>query len=231
MGNNLSPEINSRANLNVSTSSDEKVRFYSKDNFNGNVYVVDYGNYTVSYFADKISPDSVFSMTIPPLTTVKLFCGEMYDYGGQGAFHVTNITKNKVSVPQFPEHVQGRIKSISVIKHDANFFAASAIVDSSILGITGINNAQMGTSNLTSINPNTNQNQTPDNTISNYKIENFNNTKSTTSLDHTPKSNKSKPTFNIDSIDLSLFIYLLNLMCLMLIIVILLLIINNYLLP
>lgn len=217
MGNNLSPEIKSQAILNSNTDPEEKVRFYSKDNYEGNIYVVDFGNYTVNYFADKISPDSVFSMIIPPLTTVKLFCGEMYDYGGQGAFHVTNITKNKVSVPQFPEHVKGRVKSVSIIKHDANFFSASAIVDSSILGISGINNAQFGTSNLTSINPNSSQNIS-NNSISNYNVENFHNSNSLTNQTQNTIHEPSPTNINI-------FHYL----CFILIVILLIFIINNYL--
>lgn len=206
MGNNLSPGINTQANLNA-VGPDEKVRFYSKDNFTGNIYVVDYGNYTVSYFADKISPDSVFSMIIPPLTTVGLFCGEIYDYGGQGAFHVTNITKNKVSIPQFPEHIQGRVKSVSIIKHDANYSSASAIIDSSLLGINGLTNSQLSKSNLTSVKPNVSTSQTGqgDNTISNYKIESF---------DH---DDSSKHGF---------FITYYDIVCFLLIVIILLFLIN-----
>lgn len=94
-----------------------KVKFYSKDNFQGNVYEVAYGNYTSNMFTPKISPDNVFSMTIPPATFVKLYCGDMYDYGGKGFIHITNVTDQDMYVPVLPDILQGNVRSLSIGKH------------------------------------------------------------------------------------------------------------------
>jgi hypothetical protein len=94
-----------------------KVRFYSKDNFQGNIYEIERGNYTSNDFVPRISPDNVFSMAIPPQTYVKIYCGDIYDYGGKGFMHIENVTDQTMRVPLLPEYIEGQVKSVSIGVH------------------------------------------------------------------------------------------------------------------
>lgn len=93
-----------------------KVRLYSKENYQGNIYEIDYGNYTSSMFIKLISPDNVFSLSIPPNTSVMMFCGDIYDYGGKGSVHIVNVTNERADVPMLPLNVQGGVRSLSITK-------------------------------------------------------------------------------------------------------------------
>lgn len=95
---------------------ESKVRLYSKDNFKGNTYEIDYGNYTSAMFIKLISPDNVFSLTVPPNTSIAMFCGDMYDYGGKGSVHIINVTNERADVPMLPLHIQGNVRSLSITK-------------------------------------------------------------------------------------------------------------------
>jgi hypothetical protein len=94
-----------------------KVRLYSKDDYKGNVYEIDYGNYTSNMFIYKISPDNVFSLTVPPHTSVRMYCCDIYDYGGRGYMDITNITNERVDVPSLPQNIRGYVRSLSIIKY------------------------------------------------------------------------------------------------------------------
>lgn len=126
----------------ISNSPSELVKFYSKTDFQGNIYEIEYGNYTSTNFIDKISPDNIFSLTVPSLTTVKLFCGDIFDYGGKGAFQITNITNSTSSVPQLPDNIQGRVRSAIIVKHNDIRSVATSVVDSSISGNASDANSQ-----------------------------------------------------------------------------------------
>jgi len=94
-----------------------KVKFYSKDNFQGNIYEVETGNYTSNDFIPRISPDNVFSMKIPPQTYVKVYGGDIYDYGGRGFMYIENVTDQVMRVPILPEFIQGLVRSVSIGIH------------------------------------------------------------------------------------------------------------------
>lgn len=94
-----------------------KVRFYSKDNFRGNIYEIERGNYPSKDFVPRISPDNVFSLTIPPQTYIKIYCGDIYDYGGKGFMHIENVTDQVMHVPSLPEGIEGQVKSVSIGVH------------------------------------------------------------------------------------------------------------------
>ena len=125
MGSNTSASVNE----NVTQTVGSKVRFYSKENYGGNVYEVDYGNYNFKNFGDKLIPDSAYSMMVPPDTTVKVFAGDGFDYGGLGSFHVTNVTQEPVMIPQFPDNIKGKVKSVSISKNTNNANAKSYVID------------------------------------------------------------------------------------------------------
>lgn len=91
-----------------------KVVLFSKPDLQGNMYLMSLGNYTSTTFIKHISPDNIFSLSIPPETSVKLFCGDMYDYGGKGSTHITNVLKEPITVMRLPQHIQGMIRSVSV---------------------------------------------------------------------------------------------------------------------
>jgi hypothetical protein len=91
-----------------------KVRLYSKDNFKGNVYEIDYGNYTSRMFIRKISPDNVFSFIVPSNTSIKLYSGDMYDFGGKGTMHIVNVTNEFIKIPIMPENIRGNVRSLSI---------------------------------------------------------------------------------------------------------------------
>lgn len=95
-------------------NDNDKVILYSKPNFLGNAYAINIGDYTSTYFIPQISPDNVFSLSIPPNMSVKLFCGDIYDYGNKGFVHITNVSKDNMSVPSLPQYIAGYIRSISI---------------------------------------------------------------------------------------------------------------------
>jgi len=110
-----------------------KVRFYSKDNLQGNIYEIEPGNYTSIEFANKISPDNVFSLTIPSLTTIKLFAGDLYDYGGKGSMQVTNVSQDRIKVELLPENIRGKVRSISITSHKDSSALVASVVDTSYM--------------------------------------------------------------------------------------------------
>ena len=101
----------------VKPTSNEKVNLYSKTNFEGNVYAVGYGNYAGADFVNRISPDNVFSLTLPPYSTIKLFCGNSFDNDNIGSTQITNATRQTAKIPFLPEHLQGRIRSLVIERH------------------------------------------------------------------------------------------------------------------
>jgi len=106
---------------------ENKVRLYSKENFKGNVYEIDYGNYTSAMFIKMITPDNIFSLTIPPNTSVAMFCGDTHDYGGKGSIHIINVTNERTDVPLLPVHVRGSIRSLSITKTIDNSMRQSSL--------------------------------------------------------------------------------------------------------
>lgn len=96
----------------------EKVRIYSQSNLNGNIYELKYGNYVSDAIVPSMRPDNVHSLTIPPLTSVKLYCGDTYDYGGKGAVIYTNVTNKTVPINSLPDHITNNVRSLSIVKHD-----------------------------------------------------------------------------------------------------------------
>jgi hypothetical protein len=112
------------------------VIFYSKPDLYGTMYAVETGDYTSSRFIPQISPDNVFSLSIPANTSVKLFCGDVYDSGGKGFVHITNATNQRSAVPSLPLHIQGNVRSVSIrtnIIDDTNVRRNNNIVDAQTL--------------------------------------------------------------------------------------------------
>jgi len=93
------------------------VQLYSKSNFQGDIFEVEYGNYPSDMFIPAILPNNIFSLTIPPRTTVKLFSGDEYDFGGKGGMSVTNAGQDIMRVDNLPTNIRGQIRSISIISH------------------------------------------------------------------------------------------------------------------
>lgn len=96
------------------------VQLYSKANFGGEVFEVDYGNYPSDVFIPAILPSNVFSLTVPPRTTIKLFAGNEYNFGGKGGISITNISPDVMRVDSLPTNIRGQIRSVSVISHSIN---------------------------------------------------------------------------------------------------------------
>lgn len=96
-----------------------KVIMYSKPYLQGNAYALAAGNYTSEKFIPQISPDNVFSMSVPAKTTVKLFNGNIYDYGNKGFMHIVNTSQETIPVSTLPQNMQGSVKSVS-ISNDIN---------------------------------------------------------------------------------------------------------------
>lgn len=93
------------------------VQLYSKSNFSGEIFEVDYGNYPSDIFIPAILPSNVFSLTIPPRTTIKLFAGNEYNFGGKGGMSLTNVGPDLMRVDTLPTNIRGQIRSVSVISH------------------------------------------------------------------------------------------------------------------
>src|SRR5579872_3777967 len=69
---------------------DTKVIMYSKPYMEGEAFTIDVGNYTSLTLMPQISPNNVFSLSVPPDTAVELFCGDIYDFGGKGSLYIGN---------------------------------------------------------------------------------------------------------------------------------------------
>jgi hypothetical protein len=92
------------------------VVLFSKPNLQGNMYLISNGSYTSDGFIKYITPDNVFSMSISPETTVKLFCGDNYDSGTKGSFQITNVLKEPMYLNELPQHIQGYVKSVIITR-------------------------------------------------------------------------------------------------------------------
>lgn len=142
----------------ITQVQESKVRLYSKENFMGNVYEIDYGNYTSSMFIKMISPDNVFSLAIPPNTSIVMFCGDMYDYGGKGSVHIVNVTNERADVPMLPMNVQGNVRSLSITKTDNGALNTKTNSDASMNDLLNNfsgpdDNPEYFTENMTDIRP------------------------------------------------------------------------------
>jgi hypothetical protein len=93
------------------------VQLYSKAGFDGKMFEIKHGNYTSDVFVSYLIPSNVFSLTIPPRTTVKLYCGDKYDFGGKGGMSITNTSLDIMRVNTLPQNIAGHIRSISIISH------------------------------------------------------------------------------------------------------------------
>lgn len=113
------------------------VQLYSKANFQGELFEVDYGNYPSDVFIPSILPSNIFSLTIPPRTTVKLFSGDEYDFGGKGGMSLTNVSGDVMKVDYLPTNIKGQVRSVSVISHSID--RAGRIEDRNINGDGGSN--------------------------------------------------------------------------------------------
>jgi hypothetical protein len=108
-----------------SVNNEGKVRFYSKENFEGNIYEIDYGNYTSNTFIYKITPDNVFSMSIPSNTELRVYAGDIYDLGGKGFMAITNVTPDLVDIPILPDNIRGNVRSLSITKITSDYLNAT----------------------------------------------------------------------------------------------------------
>lgn len=147
-----------------SDNDDLKVQMFSKDNFEGNIYEINYGNYTSNMFTDKLTPDNVFSLTIPPMTTVKMYSGIMYNYDGIGAVSITNVSSDTMKVPQLPDHIRGNIRSISITRNDSD--SVDEIIDASLLTQTILSSPDLNDNSTSSYSVN----YTPSNSYSDIGV-------------------------------------------------------------
>jgi hypothetical protein len=93
------------------------VQLFSKSKFQGETFEIEYGNYPSDVFIPAILPSNVFSLTVPPRTTIKLFSGDEYDFGGKGGMSLTNASEDVMRVEHLPSSIRGQIRSISIISH------------------------------------------------------------------------------------------------------------------
>jgi hypothetical protein len=92
------------------------VILYSKPNMQGTLYLVSNGSYTGDDFNKNIAPDNIFSLSIPPNTKIKLYCGTIYDDGQIGSMEITNVLNEPMYVAELPQQMQGKLQSMIVIK-------------------------------------------------------------------------------------------------------------------
>ena len=91
------------------------VQLYSKTNMKGEVFEIDAGNYPSDVFINAVSPYNVFSLSIPPYTSIKLFGGNEYDFGGKGGMSITNTGSDIMRIESLPSNISGQIRSVSII--------------------------------------------------------------------------------------------------------------------
>jgi len=91
------------------------VHMYSSSNMKGEVFEIDAGNYPSDVFINAVSPYNVFSLTIPPYTTIKLFGGNEYDFGGKGGMSITNTGSDIMRIESLPSNISGQIRSVSIV--------------------------------------------------------------------------------------------------------------------
>lgn len=94
------------------------VQVYTKENFEGQMFEIDYGNYPTEVFIPSINPHNVFSLTVPPRTTIRLFAGDDFVFGGKGGTSFTNASTDDIMrVKSLPNTISGQIRTVSVISH------------------------------------------------------------------------------------------------------------------
>lgn len=114
-------DLNSDKNSNRSINSGENkgpfinVQLYSKKDFKGDIFEIDSGNYPSDMFVKALSPNNVFSLTIPPKTNIKLYSGNEYDFGKNGGMSITNTSSDIMKIESLPSNIRGRIKSVSIV--------------------------------------------------------------------------------------------------------------------
>lgn len=99
---------------------DKVVQVYTESNREGEIFEIEYGNYTSDVLIPVLSPHNIFSLTLPPKTTVKLYAGDEYNFGGKGGISLTNISDDVMNVDKLPPNVAGQVRSISIISHTIN---------------------------------------------------------------------------------------------------------------
>lgn len=98
-----------------------KVRVYTKNKLQGNVYELDVGSYTNQmlrdFFLTNKENRNIFSLSLPPKTTVTLYSGNDFDLAGKGSISYTNITKDVMRINELPVPIGGNVNSIDVVYH------------------------------------------------------------------------------------------------------------------
>jgi len=97
------------------TIDNDAVYVYTMNSTNGIEYKIMQGNYNSSLLLEKIAPNNIFSLKIPPLTKVRLFGGDIFNYGDIGSVDISNAYNDKyMVVNNLPSNFEGKIRSISV---------------------------------------------------------------------------------------------------------------------
>jgi hypothetical protein len=98
-----------------------KVRVYTKETQQGNVYELEGGSYTNEmlrkFMITSMENSNIFSLSLPPKTTITLYSGNDYDLGGKGAVSYTNVTNDVMRVNSLPIPLAGNIHSIDITHH------------------------------------------------------------------------------------------------------------------
>lgn len=90
--------------------------FHTEKDFGGKAYEIKEGKYTYTMFIDKVWPDNMASIIVPPYTNIQLYGGEMYDYGNVGSYQIANNTDEKLYINELPKNIFNNVRSISVNK-------------------------------------------------------------------------------------------------------------------
>lgn len=117
MGANISVDTK---DIDLDKNRSNNVLVFTEANFNGKVYEIDPGNYTSNIFVNQIYPDNISSIIVPQNMSVKLYAGDIYDYGGKGSYSLSNVTKQRISIAKLPSNIINNVRSISVSEISQN---------------------------------------------------------------------------------------------------------------
>ena len=102
-------------NIDNTAKQNQKVTVFTLANLDGISFEMTYGNYDSKMLLAKLAPNNIFSLKIPPLTKVRLYGGNIFDYGKLGSLEIANSIENKfMIVNQLPTELAGKIRSMTI---------------------------------------------------------------------------------------------------------------------
>lgn len=104
---------------------------YSNENFTGQVFNLNIGNYNNVSLFQHTKNNAIFSLRLSPYTKIRMYGGNTFNMDNIGSIVILNPTNKYIDIPSFPSNLAGNIKSISITKINEIEYDASDITVSS----------------------------------------------------------------------------------------------------